>query len=132
MSLIKFVSAVTGIVLIVSSAHADGEATKEIQPIDIFGNLTALEEDSLVDLRGGSDTYDNDFVDIDIGDIEINSAQNDATSNAGILNTSIINSQTGSVDGNIMRGNSGISTFMANSGNNVNFQNTVQVNVYTD
>ena len=137
MSVSKLLTAVAGLSLFVSAAFADDAQVDDAQVEvdlamdDLFAGMAPMEEESLIDLRGGSDTYDEDFIDIDIGDIEITSVENNANSLANISNTAVIGADTGYVGHNVFQGNSGISTFMANSGNNVNFQNTTQINVYT-
>ena len=132
MSVSKLLTAIASLSMCVTAALADDSQPEiDLGMEDLFAGMAPMAEDTLVDLRGGSDTYDEDFIDIDIGDIEITTAENNANSLANVSNTAVIGADTGFVGHNVMQGNSGISTFMANSGNNVNFQNTTQINVYT-
>ena len=131
MSVSKMIAAIAGLSLIYTAALADDTQSDSDLQIDLFAGMAPIEDDAMIDLRGGSDSHDDDFIDLDIGDIEITSAENNANNLANVSRTVVIGADTGLVSGNTQQNNSGISTFMANSGNNVNFQHTVQVNVYT-
>lgn len=89
---------------------------------DLFGDLTAMDENAMGDASGGADTA------IDIGVIGINLAENEGV----VRNVDADNSTTGQIANNYVANNAGITTVYNNTGNGVIFQSTVNVNIYTD
>ena len=90
--------------------------------VDIFGQSAMMDDASMRDAAGGSSHYA-----IDLGALGINSSSSIAT----VTDNSADNSITGEIASNIVANNSGFTTVVFNSGNQVVFQNTVQVNVFT-
>lgn len=100
---------------LLTQAHQDGDMASPF-PLD-----QAMDEEALRALAGGTG------ITVDLGALGVNVAE----SNGIVHNASADGSQTGSVYGNIVSGNSGFTTVLINTGNNVVFQNTMQVNVFT-
>lgn len=64
---------------------------------------------------------------IDIGDIGLNLASNSATLNGNSVDGNV---ETGQIKNNALNDVSGINSLMFNTGNNVNFQSNMQINIF--
>ena len=117
-------TALVGFSLLISPLPALSDPVDpELESLDLLNDLEPMNEDVLGNERGGIDS-----VDISIGDIAVNAAENDSI----IQDTAVNNSQTGEIANNNIQDVEGISSVMFNTGNNVSFQNNVQVNVYLE
>ncbi|GER08529.1 hypothetical protein GCM10007972_26050 [Iodidimonas muriae] len=86
---------------------------------DPFSDFQTLDKGQLAGLEGGAS--------LDLGDIAVNLS--DQT--AGISDTNMTGQfNNGAIGQNSIEQLSGINSLMFNTGNNVNFQSTIQVNVF--
>lgn len=92
------------------------------EAFDLFGDLSLLDENAMMNASGGADTA------VDIGMIGVNASEIDG----GVDNNNVSNSTTGDVMDNVISGNDGITFQVNNSGNGVVVQNTVNINIFTD
>lgn len=90
--------------------------------LDVFGELSALDELAMSQASGGTDTA------IDIGNLGANIALNEGT----ITDVETVNTNTGQIANNVISDNSGITTVFNNTGNGVVFQSSVNVNIFLD
>ncbi len=98
------------------AAHADSAGHEAMDPFDGFSSFT---EADLATFSGGAS--------LDLGDIAVNLS--DQT--AGISDTSMTGQfENGRISGNMIEQLSGINSLMFNTGNNVNFQSSIQINVF--
>ncbi|GEQ98461.1 hypothetical protein JCM17844_20980 [Iodidimonas gelatinilytica] len=106
----------------VLSATVDASKTAQVlldNTPDPFSDFQTLDEGQLAGLEGGAS--------LDLGDIAVNLS--DQT--AGISDTNMSGQFTnGAIGQNSIEQLSGINSLMFNTGNNVNFQSTIQVNVF--
>lgn len=91
------------------------------EAFDLFGDLSLLDENAMMNASGGADTA------VDIGMIGVNASAIDG----GVDNNNVSNSTTGDVMDNVISGNDGITFQVNNSGNGVVVQNTVNINIFT-
>ncbi len=87
--------------------------------VDPFAAIAPMSEEAMREASGGSAAYA-------IGAVQTNTALTDID-----LNGTATDTVSGEVAGNVISGNSGITTVFINTGNNVVLQSSVQVNVYT-
>lgn len=80
---------------------------------------TSVGDDVLAENRGGTE--------INLGDLGLNIASNNSTMIGNSVDGSVV---TGQITGNALNDVSGINSVMMNSGNNVNFQNNMQINIF--
>ena len=91
------------------------------EALDLFSDLSSLDETSMQNASGGSDTA------VDIGFVGVNASE----TKGGVNDTTVTNSQTGEIANNAITGNDGITFQVNNSGNGVVVQNTVNINIFT-
>ncbi len=92
------------------------------EPIgDIFTADLVLSDEALRSHAGGTETS------VDLNNLGVN-----ISTTTGIVdNNSADGSVTGTIADNVIGQNSGFTTVFINSGNNVLFQNTLQLNIFT-
>ena len=97
------------------AAHADPAAEDTL-----FTELPSLDVTELAGNSGGANT-------ISLGDLGLNIASN----NADVTGNSVEgNVTTGQIGNNSLEDVSGINSLMFNTGNNVNFQSNMQINIF--
>ncbi|WP_425409202.1 hypothetical protein [Hyphococcus sp.] len=101
------------------AAHAETIPAQFIEEDSVFGGLASLDERAMSSASGGTSTA------IDINNLNANVGENSATVN-GVTTT---NSTNGDIADNVISDNGGITTVFNNTGNGVNFQSIVNVNI---
>jgi hypothetical protein len=103
----------------VSSVSAD-ESDKSASPGEVlFEDMVTLDEQELADNSGGTQ--------LSLGDLGLNIASNKAELNGNSVSGNV---NTGQITDNSLSDVSGINSLMFNTGNNVNFQSNMQINIF--
>jgi hypothetical protein len=103
----------------VSSVSAD-ESDKSASPGEVlFEDMVTLDEQELADNSGGTQ--------LSLGDLGLNIASNKAELNGNSVSGNV---NTGQITDNSLNDVSGINSLMFNTGNNVNFQSNMQINIF--
>lgn len=120
----KSASLAVALSLAVCTQSAFGETAAE-KPDQAPAANSAIEEwtsvgdEVLAENRGGTE--------INLGDLGLNIASNKSTMIGNSVDGEVV---TGQITGNALNDVSGINSVMMNSGNNVNFQNNMQINIF--
>lgn len=94
---------------------------------DLFASLEAVPADELKANSGGTELEIEILGDLNAGDVGLNISSENAANIANTLDGTIT---TGNISGNSMSDVKGISSVFLNSGNFVNYNNTMQLNVF--
>src|SRR5690606_27275636 len=86
---------------------------------DPFAEWSNLQDAELSQSRGGAS--------LDLGDIGLNIASNRANVSGNSVDGNV---NTGQISNNALEDVSGINSLMFNTGNNVNFQSNMQINIF--
>ncbi|MDA5194741.1 hypothetical protein [Govanella unica] len=105
--------------MMLSQSLADEAPTEPLDAHSALAGLTRVDDDVLANNRGGSA--------ISLGDLGLNIASNKSTVNGNTVSGDVV---TGQISANSLNDVSGINSLMFNSGNNVSFQNSMQINIF--
>lgn len=94
-----------------STAWADGDL--------LFNDMTSIGEEELASNSGGTQ--------LNLGDLGLNYASNNAEMNGNSVSGNV---NTGQISNNSLNDVNGINSLMFNTGNNVNFQSNMQINIF--
>ena len=94
-----------------STALADEDA--------LFDDMTSIGEEELASNSGGTQ--------LNLGDLGLNYASNNAEMNGNSVSGNV---NTGQISNNSLNDVNGINSLMFNTGNNVNFQSNMQINIF--
>lgn len=107
------------VLTIMAAAMAGSALAGDEREQDPFAQWSNLQEAELSQSSGGAS--------LDLGDIGLNIASNRANVTGNSVEGNV---NTGQISNNALEDVSGINSLMFNTGNNVNFQSNMQVNIF--